>query len=61
MITKAPLNWAMVRQAINSGKTREKVKGFDPAAAPLGTDDEAAGVPTQPMAMDAEPRFGRKR
>jgi hypothetical protein len=28
-----------------SGRTRDKVAHCDPAAAPLGTDDEAAGTP----------------
>jgi hypothetical protein len=46
------LNWAQVRHLIASGTTRDKVKGFDPAAAPLGTDDEAAGFPTQPLPID---------
>lgn len=32
-----------LRGAIDSGKTRDKVDAVDPAAAPLGTDDEAAG------------------
>ena len=54
MDRKRPLNWAMVRHAIDSGKTREKAAGFGPAAAPLGTDDEAAGVPTQPLPLDAQ-------
>lgn len=34
-----------IRTAIDSGRTGEKVRDFDPAAAPLGTDDEAAGLP----------------
>ncbi|MDE1569070.1 hypothetical protein [Aquabacter sediminis] len=36
---------ARVRQAVDSGKTRDKIGYSDPAAAPLGTDDEAAGNP----------------
>jgi hypothetical protein len=34
-----------IRNAIDSGATGEKVSMPDPAAAPLGTDDEAAGNP----------------
>ena len=34
-----------LRADIDSGKTGDKVAGSDPAAAPLGTDEEAAGTP----------------
>jgi len=34
-----------LRAAIDSGRTREKINWPDPAAAPLGTDEEAAGTP----------------
>lgn len=34
-----------LRHDIDSGKTGEKVHYPDPAAAPLGADDEAAGTP----------------
>jgi len=33
---------AQLKQAIDRGRTRAKVDNIDPAAAPLGTDDEAA-------------------
>src|SRR3546814_360382 len=33
-----------LRARIDSGRTAEKVPAIDPAAAPLGTDDEAAGT-----------------
>ena len=33
-----------LKQAIDSGHTRDKVPAFDPGAAPLGTDEEAAGT-----------------
>ena len=33
------------RAATERGLTGDKVPGFDPAAAPLGTDAEAAGAP----------------
>ncbi len=34
-----------LRGEIDSGATHDKVANADPAAAPLGTDDEAAGTP----------------
>ena len=34
-----------LRSKINSGQTGDKVPWSDPAAAPLGTDDEAGGTP----------------
>ncbi len=33
-----------LRDDIDSGRTGDKVRGSDPAAAPLGTDEEAAGT-----------------
>jgi hypothetical protein len=41
---------AQLKDDINAGRTRDKVAAFDPAAAPLGTDEEAAGTPTPPQA-----------
>jgi hypothetical protein len=38
-------NVDQLRAAIDSGKTGDKVAASDPAAAPLGTDDEAGGAP----------------
>src|SRR3954451_14721193 len=38
------------RAATDRGLTGDKVPGFDPAAAPLGTDAESAGTP--PVAAD---------
>lgn len=40
-----------LRDAIDRGLTGDKVPATDPAAAPLGTDDEAAG--TTPPLFDA--------
>jgi hypothetical protein len=40
-----PAAAARRKDAIDRGLTGDKVPGFDPAAAPLGTDDEAAGTP----------------
>jgi len=34
-----------LRAEIDSGKTGDKIPAVDPAAAPLGTDDEAGGHP----------------
>ena len=49
-----------LRHDIDSGKARDKVVARDPAAAPLGTDEEAAGTPVSPaavaMAQSAETR-----
>ncbi len=36
---------AELKGDIDSGRTGDKVGGVDPAAAPLGTDAEAAGTP----------------
>lgn len=43
---------ARLRHAIDSGDTADKVNYPDPAAAPLGTDDEAAG--TTPALTETE-------
>jgi hypothetical protein len=47
-----------LRADIDAGRTRDKIPNSDPAAAPLGTDEEAAGTPISPaavaMARDAE-------
>jgi hypothetical protein len=39
---------AQLQHDIDTGRTRDKAGGFDPAAAPLGTDEEAAGDPPSP-------------
>ncbi|HSV02833.1 MAG TPA: hypothetical protein VLI41_06465 [Phenylobacterium sp.] len=36
-------NPALIKGDIDSGETGDKVPGFDPGAAPLGSDEEAAG------------------
>lgn len=41
-------NAAQLRARIDQGKTGDKIPATDPAAAPLGTDDEAAGTPVTP-------------
>jgi hypothetical protein len=41
----------MLKYDIDRGSGGDKVDAFDPAVAPLGTDDEAAGTPPQPEAV----------
>ncbi len=41
-----------LREAIDRGLTGDKVAGSDPAAAPLGTDAEAAGTPPTRREID---------
>jgi hypothetical protein len=41
-------NWAQVRERIDRGETGDKKAAEDPAAAPLGTDEEAGGSSTAP-------------
>lgn len=48
-----PLNASQLKSAIDAGRQSDKIAGFDPAAAPLGTDEEAAGTPSPAMANDA--------
>lgn len=45
--SRAPTSDSL-RTAVDQGQTRDKVPFPDPAAAPLGTDDEAAGTPPTP-------------
>jgi hypothetical protein len=44
-------NASQLQDDIDSGRTGDKVAGFDPSAAPLGTDDEAAGTPPSAEAV----------
>ena len=50
-----------LREVIDSGRAGDKVRVEDPAAAPLGTDDEAAGTtPTAPeVSLALEHEFDR--
>lgn len=41
-----------LRETIDRGETGEKVPADDPAAAPLGTDDEAAGTSPDPEVVE---------
>jgi len=45
-------NAAQLKDDINRGRTGGKIPLFDPAAAPLGTDEEAAGTPISAAAAD---------
>jgi succinate dehydrogenase / fumarate reductase cytochrome b subunit len=47
-----------LKGAIDSGRTGDKVAFPDPAAAPLGTDDEAAGTPNTPLQVATAMRQG---
>jgi hypothetical protein len=42
------MNTSRLRADIDAGNTGDKTPGEDPAAAPLGTDEEAAGTPIDP-------------
>lgn len=57
---EAPPNATHLRDDINRGRTGEKVAGTDPAAAPLGTDEEAAGAPPSAGEIDQARRAERK-
>jgi hypothetical protein len=46
-------NMSQLRAEIDGGQTGDKVPFPDPAAAPLGTDDEAGGAPLRPDAIAA--------
>lgn len=39
---------AMLKADIDSGRTGDKVEHYDVGLSPLGTDDEAAGLPPSP-------------
>lgn len=59
----APPTTDRLRIDIDRGRTGEKVDYPDPAAAPLGTDDEAAGHPVsaQERRMEASARHISRR
>ena len=52
---------AQLRADIDSGRTGDKVSAPDPAMAPLGTDDEAAGTPPSPAAIALTRRIENAR
>jgi hypothetical protein len=43
---------SQLRADIDAGRTGDKVDWPDPAAVPLGTDEEAAGTPPDPWAVE---------
>ena len=47
---------AQLQRDIDSGATGDKVPILDPAAAPVGTDAEAAGTPPSPQVVAATRR-----
>jgi hypothetical protein len=49
-----------LRNDIDSGRSGDKVRFRDPATAPLGTDEEAAGTPVDPHVV-AETRRRERR
>jgi hypothetical protein len=42
-----------LRNDIDHGRTCDKVDAPDPSVAPLGSDEEAAGTPPDPIAVEA--------
>jgi hypothetical protein len=52
---------SQLRDDIDRGRSGEKVNWPDPAAAPLGTDDEAAGTPSPTAAINATRHRERAR
>ncbi len=46
-------NVDQLRHDIDTGRTSDKVNASDPAVAPLGTDDEAAGTSLDPRVIAA--------
>ena len=50
-----------LRADIDSGRTRDKVSAPDPAMAPLGTDEEAAGTSPSPAAIALTRRLEASR
>jgi hypothetical protein len=45
-----------LRDDIDKGRTRDKVRRQDPAAVPLGADEEAAGTPPSHLAIQLAQR-----
>jgi hypothetical protein len=47
---------AQLKGDIDSGREGDKIGGFDPAASPLGTDEEASGVRPDPALVARDRR-----
>jgi hypothetical protein len=54
------MNTSRLRADIDAGNTGDKTPGEDPAAAPLGTDEEAAGTPIDPALAEQVRRHERR-
>src|SRR6266849_3219339 len=48
---------SQLRDDIDGGRTGDKIDWPDPAAVPLGTDEEAAGTPLDPWAVETARRI----
>ena len=63
MSTRDGATTEQIRHNIDQGRSGDKVRGSDPAVAPLGTDEEAAGTPIDPAVLkevrDREARFAK--
>ena len=63
MATQSGATTEQLRHDIDQGRTGDKVRAPDPAAAPLGTDEEAADTPIDPKVIaqtrEAEARMAR--
>jgi hypothetical protein len=60
------MNWSQAKDRTDRGKTHDKVNFPDPAAAPLGTDEEAGGASTSPEDIaraerEREPSYDKHR
>jgi probable non-F420 flavinoid oxidoreductase len=53
VMSKPPITAERLRHDIDSGRTGDKIPHPDPAAAPLGTDDEAGGRSPRPHEVQA--------
>lgn len=51
---RKPRNTSQLRRATDKGETADKFPFLDPAAAPLGTDAEAAGRPPEASAVEQD-------
>jgi hypothetical protein len=54
--TAAGATTAQLKGDIDRGRTGDKVGGFDPGAAPLGTDEEAGGAVIDPVVVELDRR-----
>jgi hypothetical protein len=49
-----------LRSDIDGGRTMDKIRGNDPAMAPLGADEEAAGTPLSAEAISMARAYERR-